>query len=269
MKKIINIAMVCILFCSCQKNKKNIDVQMKDAITLELITKEMYFVAIDSNLLTQKRGYEFNEPKKYNDIERVKAENIVTYKITNHSQQKYCFSIDTNSFQYFTNLDMNVNSCKNDSISIRRMCYFVDDKINHEIKVQSVLITPPENGAMTSFKQEYYNILGNFNKSRIVDLEYLLTTENLIFINPGEYKIFKAKLSLPIDLEKQNSFSSNFHTLLLDPKANYNFRLGIYSKRNFITENLPKYKQKEIKDNGYEIFDGFITSNSVPLKSKK
>ena len=56
-----------------------------------------------------------------------------------------------------------------------------------------------------------------------------------------------------------------YDALIIPSQNTYDFSIGICQKKEFIWNSLLDYQKKEIKDNGYEIFDGVIVSNKVPL----
>lgn len=264
-KIILIVTAISIISCSKRECTNN------GNVSLELINNEINYINIDSSLLLKSEGKQFKDLYSYTNLERKKARNTLIYKLTNNSNKKYYFTIDTDIIDFFGN-SFNFNYFnKKDSISIRRMCFLIDNN-----KAKNYDINYAYSGGRFNYNDDSLNIY--FRKyldieSKIAISKSLkqdeLTVKNSFVIYSGEYKIFKVNLYLPIYLEKYNSHELNFASLIIDPKNEYSFRLGIYAKKDFIWNSLPDYKRKEIIDNGYEIFDGVILSNKVPLKMTK
>ena len=212
--------------------------------------------------------------KSYTDEERKKAKNIITYKIGNNTKKKICFVINNNQ--------MDFNGCNSidflkkkefDSISPRWTTFILDNtkfpNQNNILEILSVQNEKVSSDSLDVFSEKYRQIENNMNSVYYKNIGDFDSLESLIFLNPGEYKIFKKTLFLPIHLEKDQNFVLNFAALVINPKYKYDFSLAIASNREFLKGTLPEYKLKEIKDNGYEIFDGKLLSNKVPLILKK
>ena len=262
-KTILIITIFSLICCSRKKDDND------GKVSLKLLNSEVNYIEIDSNLLLNSEVEKFKNIKSYTNIEREKASTILTYKIVNNSNKKYFFVLDTDIIDYFGNSTNFIFSHNNDSISIRKMCFLIDNaKIKNDIT--NDIITGGkfnyDDDSLNIYYKKYLDIQHKKATSNSIKGEDKLTLKNSFVIYPGEYKVFKQKIHLPIYIEKDSNPYLNFASIIIKPKNNYDFRLAISAKKDFIWNSLSKYKRNEILDNGYEIFDGCIISNKVPLK---
>ena len=241
-------------------------------VHLEILNSEVHYVAIDSTDLLASEIANFTNIRGYTKEERLKACNVLTFKLTNNSNKKYYFVLDTNEMDFFQSRSEFLKKGQpKDSISIRRMCYLIDDITsidkmittcyNSELKFQ--------NDSLNIYITKYMQIEGKINRDNYQYFADEASVNHSFVIYPGEYKIFRKKLFLPIDLEKDKNHFLSFSALILSPQYQYDFSLAISANKKDIWKSLHDYQRKEIEDNGYEIFDGTILSNKVPLKLKK
>lgn len=255
---------------NCNQPKR---IANNEGISLELLNKEVYYVNIDSNLILKSEGMDYEMLKSYTNDERKKAKNIITYKIVNNSKMKICFVLNSKQLDYAGDNSQDfLNDIEIDSISPRRTTYIIDNvNFPKGNKIRDVITwNYPYNIDSLKIYFKKYQQLGYIkNHDDYEDIGDIDSVENLIFLNAGEYKIFKKVLYLPIFNEKDHNPDLTFGALVINPNYKYNFSLAIESDKTFLSGTLPEYKLKEIKDNGYEIFDGKLLSNKIPLILKK
>ena len=126
---------------------------------------------------------------------------------------------------------------------------FENDSLNIYYKIQTQI-------GNKIFKDNYSNFFDEIN------------INHSFVLYPGEYKIFKRKLYLPIYKEKNFNKEFIFNSLILNKNEIYDFSLGISANKKDIWNKLEDYQKKEIEDNNYEIFDGILISNKIPLVAK-
>jgi hypothetical protein len=275
MKKYCIIIFGAFFLICCSKKQKIVE----SKLTLELVNKEINYVEIDSNLLLRSENKTFVELKSYTIDERKKAYNELTFRIKNSTNKKYLFALQTDNFEFTGNLNdfkkyaigkgynlsnifFNIESVRNKKSNILKTSFFKD---------------LGKNDSLTIYLKKYQDIQKSIFKDLTIPINIVNyedygnepSPERLFVIYPGEYKTFKKRFYLPILLEKDHNEKLEFEALIIPPNESYNFSLALFSEKQFILRTLHDYQKKEIKDNGYEIFDGILVSNSVPLKLRK
>jgi len=230
--------------CSCLKEQ--------DAV-LKLNNREVYFVDIslgDTNM----RYYA-------NDLLRKKSFNVISYTLSNPTNKKLLFVIDTNDFfSYYGEpvsrgiLGFTIND-KNGSIvkDSPSITHFIDndDRYHHEVAQHEL-----------ELKWQRQALLGT---SPQID-NYI---DNSVVLHPGETKTYKAILSLPIVLEHDRILRNGSAAAFNDLKEGYTFQVFYKCNAKALKNILPKYLKNELAENEIEIFDGTLYSNPAVLKLKK
>lgn len=264
MKNVLLTFTIFIVFVSCSETIK----KEKGKVELKLLNQEVQYVAIDTSDLVQSEMKDFESLRTYSDEERKAACNVITFKLVNNSDKKYFFVLDMNDIDFFGS-SAKFKSGRNDSIAVRRMCYLVDNKTVKDKSVQrtycSSVFRKFKNDSMNIYVKRYMQIEGKINMDNYQSFADEASVNHSFVIYPGEYKIFKRKLFLPIDVEKDKNPFFSFSALILSPQYQYDFTLAISASKKDIWKTLHEEQREEIKDNGYEIFDGVIMSNKIPL----
>ena len=174
-------------------------------------------------------------------------------------------------FDFYGNSPIFKVPYKNDSISIRRMCFLIANKNGKRKQIYSSYSFPSqfESDSMNIYYAKQLQIESKIFKDKYNSFFDEVNTNNSFVLCPGEYKIFKRKLYLPIYVEKDYNKNFIFNALILNSNDVYDFSIGISTCKNDIWSSLQDYQRKEIEDNKYEIYDGVITSNKIPLLVKK
>lgn len=114
--------------------------------------------------------------------------------------------------------------------------------------------------------EELDTIVSKFlRKNRIFrkyQLEYVNDIDESLqgyFLQPGETKYFTSVINLPYR-NNQKWFSN------IDKKKPNLGSLSLKSDSSFINRRLSQDRKREIKENGYIVFDGTIYSKKVPVK---
>ncbi|CAA9203762.1 hypothetical protein FLA105534_04944 [Flavobacterium bizetiae] len=114
--------------------------------------------------------------------------------------------------------------------------------------------------------EELDTIVSKFlRKNRIFrkyQLEYVNDIDESLqgyFLQPGETKYFTSVINLPYR-NSQMWFSN------IDKKKPNLGSLSLKNDSLFTNKRLSQDRKKEIKENGYVLFDGIIYSNKVPVK---
>lgn len=253
MKNIIRLTIVFIALYSC-----NSTAQRKNALELEIISKSVYYVPIDTiNLMHNKVAYT-NE-------ERSKACNELIYIVRNNTDKKYFFALKTNELGYYGST-LDFNSRSNKDMFLESVTCLIDNKTtgkNIRFVQHDNLNSLDDSLRIYSSKKASHSLkLRNY---RYKDYYEEFFANNTFVLHPGEYKIIKTTICLPLITDKDSDPDFFSTALLLSPSLSYKFSLAISIDKESIRKELPDYLIKEINDNGYEIFGGKLISNSIPI----
>ncbi|WP_173973392.1 hypothetical protein, partial [Flavobacterium bizetiae] len=193
------------------------------------------------------------------------SKNILHYKITNISDKKYFIMLNEN------NLGTVERDLYREALGRKDYAY---NSIGFSLyKKDSILdgsSTRAENMCGNGFElmkiEELDTIVSKFlRKNRIFrkyQLEYVNDIDESLqgyFLQPGETKYFTSVINLPYR-NSQMWFSN------IDKKKPNLGSLSLKNDSLFTNKRLSQDRKKEIKENGYVLFDGIIYSNKVPVK---
>jgi len=231
--------------CSCLKNK--------DAV-IKLNNDVVYFVDMPLDNKNM-RSYA-------SDSVRNKSLTVVSYTLSNPTNKKLLFVIDTKDFfSYygeplargilgFTIKDKNGSIVK-DSPSITDFIDSSNDRYHAKIVLHEQELKWQRNALLgTSPQLDSY-------------------IDNSFVLHPGETKTFKAIVSLPIVLETDSILLHGGAAAFYNLKDGYTFQVFYKCKANELKESLPNYLKEELAENEIEIYDGILYSNPAVLKLKK
>ncbi|HEY1194309.1 hypothetical protein [Flavobacterium sp.] len=248
---ILSISFALVLF-SCNKDNK------KD-LKIELLTNEI--ICVDSLKSLDYIETRYQPNKEYDSL----SKNILRYKITNNSDKKYFIMFNENSigtleqdlyrralgrkdFSPLNSLDFSLY--KNDSVLDGRS-------------------TRAEMGNCVSpgFEiQQREALIDNFLKQNKLDRNYTLKEigfrdESLqgFVLYPRQTKYFTSTINLPYR-DDQRWFSN------IDKLKPNQASISLRNDSIFTKSKITEDQKKEIKENGYVLFDGKIYSNRVPVK---
>jgi hypothetical protein len=250
MKKIIYLSFFLLIVISCAKNKKD--------LKLELLTSKIVCVEDIEKKDFLETFYIPN--KKYDSL----SKNILNYKITNISDKKYYIMLNENSVGTLErDLYKEAIGRKNSTIlnNIAFSMYKSDSVLDgNSTQVEDMC------GFNSNFLKRKLEAVDSFLVKNEINEKYKLKyideiDESLqgFFLQPGETKYFTSIINLPYR-NKQKWFSN-----IDDKKPN----LGSLSFQNdsiFTKKIISQNRKKEIKENGYVLFDGIIYSNKIPVK---
>ncbi|NDI98930.1 hypothetical protein GWA97_07570 [Flavobacterium sp. LaA7.5] len=248
MKKVILIVIVILLTgCSGKKQEK---------VELQILNNEIY--------------YSGNDTHRYKSQEsRRNSQNLITYKIINNTKDNLVFIINTEE------LYPSIDTVKN----INGISFNIKDKANKLIGCSVPLITPElyefdEKISYGYYKYQFYNDSVHREKAKLMGFDksqdwsrvdrYI---KNSFILHSGESKTFKTILSLPILAEFNPKFEI-YPAYYENLKDNYKFFLYYGCDSKFIENILPEYLKQDLESNNVKIFDGIITSESLPLVEK-
>lgn len=236
---------------SCNKNKKD--------LKIELLTNEV--ICVD-NL----NRYDFIETryqpnKEYDSL----SKNILHYRITNNSDKKYFIMFNENSigtlerdfygealgkknFSPLNSLDFSLY--KNDSVLDHS-----STRADMSYCTSSIFETKQRDSLIDHFLKE--NQFNNTYVLKRIDLP----DESLqgFVLYPGETKYFTSILNLPY--RDDHKWISN-----IDKRKPDQGSISLKNDSTFTKSVITENQKKEIKENGYVLFDGKIYSNRVPVK---
>ena len=193
------------------------------------------------------------------------SKNILHYKITNISDKKYFIMLNEN------NLGTVERDLYREALGKKDYAY---NSIGFSMyKKDSILdgsSTRAKNMCGNGFElmkiEELDTIVSKFlRKNRIFrkyKLEYINDIDESLqgyFLQPGETKYFTSVINLPYR-NSQMWFSN------IDKKKPNLGSLSLKNDSVFTNKRLSQDRKKEIKENGYVLFDGIIYSNKVPVK---
>nr|WP_216301510.1 hypothetical protein [Flavobacterium sp. MC2016-06]MBU3857907.1 hypothetical protein [Flavobacterium sp. MC2016-06] len=253
MKKIIFLSILLMVFSSCKKKHKDLKV--------ELLTSQI--VCVENIKKDDFREAFYKPNQEYDSL----SKNILHYRITNISDKKYFIMLNENSVgtverdlysealgrKKFVFNSIDFSMYKNDSVldgsstRIKNMCGNVYYSEFNKIKELDTIINDflVKNKLDKKCKIEYIDPLNIFSQG--------------YFLQPGETKYFTSIINLPY--RNDQKWFSNIDT----KKPN----LGSLSLRNdsiFTQRTITQNQKREIKENGYVLFDGIVYSNKVPVK---
>jgi len=251
MKKMIFLSLSCFVLFSCQKNKQD--------LKLELLTNEI--VCVEDVYMDDFREVFYKPNAEYDSL----SKNILHYKITNISDKKYFIMLNED----------NLGTVERDLYreALGRKDYAYNSIGFSMYKKDSILdgsSTRAENMCGNGFElmkiEELDTIVSKFlRKNRIFrkyQLEYVNDIDESLqgyFLQPGETKYFTSLINLPYR-NSQMWFSN------IDKKKPNLGSLSLKNDSVFTNKRLSQDRKKEIKENGYVLFDGIIYSNKVPVK---
>ncbi|MDP5199147.1 hypothetical protein [Flavobacterium sp. DG2-3] len=252
-KKITCLMILSIILFSCNKddNKKDLKIELltNEIVCIENVKKDDFLEAF------------YNPNPKYDSL----SKNILHYRIKNISDKKYFIMFNENSLGteerdlYKESLgkkkyDLNYigfSLYKNDSV-LDRSSTAVENMCGNEFEIMKV--------------KELDAIVNKFMLKNRIDkkykLEYIDQKEESLqgyFLQPGETRYFTSIVNLPY--RNDQKWISNIEK----KKPNS----GSFSLRNdslFTKKVISENQKREIKENGYILFDGVVYSNRVPVK---
>ncbi|MDP2159403.1 MAG: hypothetical protein Q8K02_02895 [Flavobacterium sp.] len=236
--KFFQLFVICILFVNCKKNE-NVNVQF------ELLNEELFSLGKDSNYIYRKVYMGAKE--------RAIALNILKYKLTNKSNKRLLFIIDSENLLINESFNFEImDSLKTLKIRSDPFINFTDESVSYlSFKMYQ-----------DSLRKANYINLGV--KER--DLEKYLNYVNHSFVlNPNESKTLQSFITLPIVRELN---LMTFTYPLYFRNINEGDRFFLTYKMNFsdYKDALQDWQIEELRNNKIEFFEGTLTSNSVPIK---
>lgn len=251
MRKTICLGFMFLILFSCEKNKKD--------LKLELLTNEI--VCVENVYMNDFREVFYKPNAEYDSL----SKNILHYKITNISDKKYFIMLNEN----------NLGTVERDLYreALGRKDYTYNSIGFSMYKKDSILdgsSTRAENMCVNGFElmkiEELDTIVSKFLRKNQIFRKYQLEYVNDIdeslqgyFLQPGETKYFTSVINLPYR-NSQMWFSN------IDKKKPNLGSLSLKNDSVYSNKRLSQDRKKEIKENGYVLFDGIIYSNKVPVK---
>lgn len=251
MKNIFFLIFFTLTLFSCTKNKKDLEI--------ELLTNEV--ICVDNLKKFDLIDTRYQPNKNYDSL----SKNILQYRITNNSDKKYFIMFDENSigtlerdlyreaigkknFSPLNSLDFSLY--RNDSIldgsSTRAEMFSC---------ISSIFETKQRDSLVNNFLKEN-KLNRTYTLKRIDSLNQSL--QNFV-IHPGETKYFTSILNLPY--RDDQKWISN-----IDKRKPNQGSISLKNDSTFTKSIITENQKKEIKENGYTLFDGKIYSNRVPVK---
>src|SRR6218665_1449677 len=248
---ILSMSFALVLF-SCNKDNK------KD-LKIELLTNEI--ICVDSLKSLDYIETRYQPNKEYDSL----SKNILRYKITNNSDKKYFIMFNENSigtleqdlyrralgrtdFSPLNSLDFSLY--KNDSV--------LDGRSTR---------TEMGNCVSPGFEiQQREALIDKFLKQNKLDRNYTLKEIGFrdgslqgFVLYPRQTKYFTSTINLPYR-DDQRWFSN------IDKLKPNQASISLKNDSIFTKSKITEDQKKEIKENGYVLFDGKIYSNRVPVK---
>lgn len=251
MKKVIYLSFLLLILISCSKKEKD--------LKLELLTNQIFCV---ENIGRNQFLENFYIPNK--EYDRL-SKNILNYRITNVSDKKYYIMLNENTIGTLERDDYKeAKGMKKSEVA---------NSVSFSLYKNDLLLnggsTIAEMGCGTLYLIKAHHdetFITNFLMKNKLDKTYGIklidSTDYSLqgyFLQPGETKYFTSIVNLPY--RDNQKWLTNIDSL----KPN----LGSISLRNdsiYTRSIISKNRKKEIKENGYVLFDGIIYSNKVPVK---
>lgn len=251
MKNLFSLISLILILCSCDKNKKD--------LKIELLTNEIICVDNLTSLDFIETRYQPN--KEYDSL----SKNVLHYRITNDSDKKYFIMFNENSIGtsernlYHEALEKKRFSPLN---SLDFSLYKNDSVLDGRSTKAEIFC-----GTMTGFEiQKEESLIDNFLKQNKLERTYALKRINIpdeslqsFILHPGETKYYTSVINLPYR-DDQRWFSN------IDKLKPNQGSISLKNDSTFTKSIITKNQKKEIKENGYVLFDGKIYSNRIPVK---
>lgn len=239
--------------------------QKKGAVKLEILDQNLYYydyTEIDSNpKLSELRNW------KLKDSIVNFSKNIITYKITNNSNNKYFFVMNDDNFTDINNVDYKTMSNK-----------------DYQTKVQMAIINSNKKNISPSLKGEYITLRNPDNvyclliRDSLENANYVNKNYNRYYKNikkygfvlyPKESKTFKTVVYLPFSSRNRDNFEYwDYFYPNVSFEDQYYFQLIFKNNIGYINSYMPNENYEELLKNGVKIYDGELKSNVVLLKPK-
>jgi hypothetical protein len=251
MKNLIYLSLFLLMLFSCSKNKKD--------LKLELLTNQV--ICVDNIKKIQFMENYYLPNKEYDSL----SKNILQYRITNNSNKKYFIMLNENSIGTLErDLYREAMGKKKSSIlnSLDFSLYKNDSILDGNSTKAEIFC-----GTFTSFEtKQKDSLIDHFLKKNKLNRTYALKridfSDELLqgfVLHPGETKYFTSIVNLPYRDDQR--WVSNIDKL----KPNQG-SISLKNDSTFTKSIITGNQKKEIKENGYVLFDGIIYSNRVPVK---
>jgi hypothetical protein len=223
----------------------------KGNVSFELLNKEV----VSKHIQLDSLEFSYHNKKFNNEKELYEFTNQVEFKVTNNSENKYLFYLNSLKLNEIYNLDIIIED-ENKKV-INKSTPLIDGSYN--CKIGSLLELDFYN---KNEKEKLLQKIGCNIKSNI--LEYY---DEKIIISPNETHVFQTTISLPFVIEDNEENLRRPIYFKLDPSKKYTFKLKYKLKEN-LEKILSKEILKNLKDNNIEIFKGEIETQKIPIKFK-
>lgn len=249
MKKILLLT-VTVLFCSCSK---------KDSLEIQILNNNISCVYSENN----------DYPVLDSTYDKLSL-NKITYCLKNNSNKKYFIYFNNNRFDTFEKDKDRINASR-DVADIYFNLYDNDKLITGSFY---------QKGHSTSEPHDYFFDKRNFNaiadgiqfeknkRKGIVNddiMEAIKQNEVMQYgfvLHPGEIKYFTTSINLPQRTPYENiPWKSN-----IDSTKKYTASITLKGRGKQTELYLTQDVKRNIKENGYIIFEGIIKSNNVPVQ---
>ena len=250
MKKTTLFLFTLVLFASCKE-------KAIDNIKLEILNKEIYFNGKYVNNNSSNQHYK-------SEMDRKNARNILTWRLTNYSNENYLFIINEdanleNPYYYYDHNNFEITDNKNEKLKVggSNILWSGDN---------------PKTGSLygcfqyyDSIRANYYKLKGVKSENCIVNSEYVKSS---FVLHPNECKTFKTIISLPI-LKEIEPIPAQSQIGFGPIYEGYKFNLSFKCDSTKIQQSLQDYQIQDLKVNKIRIYNGNLISNKIPLKDRR
>lgn len=221
----------------------------KGNVSIELLDKEI----ISKHIHKDSLEFSYHVKKFNNENELYKFTNQVKFRVTNNSENKYLFYLNSLKLNEIYNIDIIIED-ENNKVIGKSMPLITG---SYNCKIGSLLEQDfySKNEKEKLLKKTGFNIRCNIK-------EYY---DEKIIISPNETHVFQTTLPLPFVIEDNEENLRSPICFELDPSKKYTFRLKYKLKEN-LEKILSKEMLKNLKDNNIEIFKGEIETQRIPIK---
>ncbi|TRW21033.1 hypothetical protein FMM05_20805 [Flavobacterium zepuense] len=243
MKKILNTTLYIVLFY-CITGCSNTNSVAKEKVTIRITSPEINSLKRDD--LNSRLGYN-------NELEKLKARNVLNCVIKNNSDEKLLFIFDPIRFPAGA-----LESCVTDKNNIEKKLKKINNILGGE--GESSLQILKLKRELVKYRDDQYEGMDIPNINFYDDYH-----KNSFVLMPGEEKVFKLKIYLPILTHNPANFDelpfSYYNNLSNSDRFSLIYRLDptIYEK------SLPKWELEALKRNGIKFYKDSIKSNSIPI----
>ena len=251
MKKVLGLILILVIMTSCDKKNDN-------TLSLTILNNEI--ICVENLYRDSIYTRDYYSHKEYDSL----SKNILKYKIVNNSKSKIFLPLNPDAVK-----NIEINESLIESGITRKYDYILSFNLYSKGGMLSGHSTLTTGGDMLCTSPHIMRIIldtiyieklreKELYSDRKITYGHKFVAQYGIVFYPGETKYFRSIVNLPF--RKDESWISD----LKDKPTSAS--ITILNSSEVTEKLLSDDMKKEIKENNYEIFDGKLQSNQVPVR---